>query len=269
MSGRILVADDAAGIRDLLQMNLESLGYDVLLAEDGQGALDRIGEDRLDLLILDVMMPKVNGFQICRRVKSNPRTRDTPVILLTARVQPEDVFWGHDCGADDYITKPFRTEELLGSVERLLRRRREQEAAGASAQDGPAGGAGDDSQIVMLRWDPRAMDVFRQKYGEIRFSETLQALRAAAQAFLDGRRSKGTIGVHVPFGLSVTLPGSGPVALATARDLAASLDRLATTFYDETDRVRGHIRCLNPKTGRMEQLPLLSFTAGIDPAPVV
>jgi DNA-binding response OmpR family regulator len=112
MSDRILVADDSQGIREFLQMTLESLGYSVTLAEDGESALDRIDKAQPDLMIIDVMMPKVNGFQICRRVKSNPETRETPVILLTARVQEEDVFWGHDCGADEYITKPFKTERV-------------------------------------------------------------------------------------------------------------------------------------------------------------
>ncbi|HET6279249.1 MAG TPA: response regulator, partial [Candidatus Polarisedimenticolia bacterium] len=198
MSGRILVADDSPGIRDLLQMSLEALGYDVMLAEDGETALQRIDAARPDLMIIDVMMPKVNGFQICRRVKSNPDTRKTPVILLTARVQEEDVFWGHDCGADEYITKPFRTEDLQETVERLLRRR--DEAAEARAMADRAGHGDEHSQIVMMRWDPRAMDVFRKKYGEIRFSETLQALKAAAQTFITERRQSGSVGVHVPFG---------------------------------------------------------------------
>jgi hypothetical protein len=219
------------------------------------------------LLIIDVMMPKVNGFQICRRVKSNPDTRETPVILLTARVQAEDVFWGHDCGADEYITKPFRTDDLQQTVERLLRRR--EQAANARAMADRSGHGDEHSQIVMMRWDPRAMDVFRKKYGEIRFSETLLALKAAAQTFIKERRQSGTVGVHVPFGLSVVLQGSGPEALVAAQDLVETLNTLAETFYEENDRSRGHIRFRDPRTGRTELLPLLSFAARIDPVTVV
>jgi DNA-binding response OmpR family regulator len=269
MSDRILVADDSQGIREFLQMTLESLGYSVTLAEDGESALDRIDKAQPDLMIIDVMMPKVNGFQICRRVKSNPETRETPVILLTARVQEEDVFWGHDCGADEYITKPFKTEELQKTVERLLQRRRDEAAARARAKAGRAGHGDEDSQIVMMRWDARAMDVFRKKYGEIRFSETLQALRSAAQDFINERRQDGSVGVHVPFGLSVVLEGSGPEALVAAQDLVETLNSLAETFYDEDDRSQGHIRFRNPRTGRTELLPLLSFAARIDPVTVV
>jgi DNA-binding response OmpR family regulator len=269
MSDRILVADDSQGIRDLLQMSLESLGYTVVLAEDGESALERIDEAQPDLMIIDVMMPKVNGFQICRRVKSNPETQETPVILLTARVQEEDVFWGHDCGADEYITKPFKTDHLNATVDHLLRRRREEAAARARAKADRSDHGDEDGEIVMMRWDPRAMDVFRKKYGEIRFSETLQALRAAAQKFIAARRQHGAVGVHVPFGLSVVLDGSGPEALVAAQELVETLNSLATTFYDEDDQSRGHIRFRNPKTGRTEQLPLLSFVARIDPVTVV
>lgn len=268
MSGRILVADDSPGIRELLQMSLESLGYSVILAENGETAMERIDRFRPDLMIIDVMMPKVNGFQICRQVKSNPDTKGTPVILLTARVKEGDIFWGHDCGADEYITKPFRTKDLQNTVERLLRRR-EQAAIGAPAMEGGADLHDEHSQIVMMRWDPRAMDVFRKKYGEIRFSETLQALRAAAQTFVRERSQSGSVGVHVPFGLSVVLDGSGPEALAAAQDLVERLNALAETFYDDGDRSRGHIRFRNPRTGRTEQLPLLSFAARIDPVTVV
>jgi len=268
MNGRILVADDSPGIRDLLQMSLESLGYSVLVAEDGESALERIVSAQPDLMIIDVMMPKINGFQICRRVKSSPATRETPVILLTARVREEDVFWGHDCGADEYITKPFRTEDLEKTVERLLRRR-DEAAAQARVEAARTNRGDEDSQIVMMRWDARAMDVFRKKYGEIRFSEILQALQSAAQAFVAARRQSGSVGVHVPFGLSVVLEGRGPEALVAAQDLVETLNNLAETFYDEEDRALGHIRFRNPRTGRTELLPLLSFTARIDPVTMV
>lgn len=268
MNGRILVADDSQGIRDFLQMTLESLGYSVTLAEDGESALDRIEKAQPDLMIIDVMMPKVNGFQICRRVKSNPETRETPVILLTAKVQEEDVFWGHDCGADEYITKPFKTEELQRVVESLLKRRVEAMAP-AGVRTGRSEQGDEDCQIVMMRWDPRAMDVFRKKYGEIRFSETLQALRAATRKFVTEHQQSGSVGVHVPFGLSVVLEGSGPQALGAAQDLVETLNTVAESFYDEQDRSQGHIRYRNPRTGRTELLPLLSFAARIDPSTVV
>jgi DNA-binding response OmpR family regulator len=120
VSGTILIADDSQAVRDILQMSLETLGYSVLIAEDGERAMERIQSASPDLIIADVMMPKVNGFQICRRVKSDPATRRTPVILLTARSGQEDVFWGKDCGADEYMTKPFSPSRVVQRVGEVL-----------------------------------------------------------------------------------------------------------------------------------------------------
>ncbi len=264
MTGRILVADDSQAVRDILQMSLETLGYKVVVAEDGERAMERIQSEHPDLIIADVMMPKVNGFQICRRVKSDPATRSTPVILLTARSGQEDVFWGKDCGADEYITKPFRTQDLEQTINRLLQgptaKAPAPEASGDKKRRKSKGG-----QIVMLRWDPRAMDVFRKKYGEIKFSEAMRVLRADAEVFLKEREEPGPVGVHVPIGLSAVIGGKPPEAIAVGKDLAARLNALALTFYSGEDRVLGHIRFRDPRSGHEEHLPLLAFTPGIDP----
>jgi DNA-binding response OmpR family regulator len=268
----ILVADDSQHVRDMLKMSLETLGYKVVLAADGESAMERISETRPDLLIVDVMMPKVNGFQICRRVKSDPITREMPVILLTARVQEEDVFWGRDCGADDYITKPFKTMDLQSSIDRLLMRRREERGVGTLDvldEQRRRLDHGGESQIVMLCWDSAAMDVFRKKYGEIKFSEALQTLRAEAERFLEERCIPGPVGVHVPFGLSAVISGSAPEAIEVAHEMAAHLNDLAAGFYDGDDRIRGHIPLRNRHTGCEDLLPLLSFTARIDPDTLV
>jgi DNA-binding response OmpR family regulator len=268
ISERILVADDSQNMRDILKMSLETFGYRVILAEDGERALERIVAEHPDLLIVDVMMPKVNGFQICRRVKSDPETRDTPVILLTARVQEEDVFWGRDCGADEYITKPFRTSELQETITRLLKGRRGGEAgprANVHDEQERRRNEGGESQIVMLRWDTRAMDVFRKKYGEIRFSEALRALRSEAERFMAERKDPGPVGVHVPFGLSVVIAGAAAEAMQAGHSLVDRLNASAISFYDDEDRARGHIVFRDPRSGREARLPLLSFTARIDP----
>lgn len=262
MSRTILIADDSQAVRDILQVSLETLGYRVVLAEDGERAMERIQTAHPDLIIADVMMPKVNGFQICRRVKSDPATHRTPVILLTARSGQEDVFWGKDCGADEYITKPFKTQDLEETIGRLLLDS-EADVAPAGAPQASAAPAG--GQIVMLRWDPRALDVFRKKYGEIRFSAGMQTLRAAAAGFMAARGQKGPVAVHVPVGLSAVVAGDAKSATAFGRELAKCLDAAAEELYEGDDRALGYIRFRDPRTGREEQLPLLAFTAGIDP----
>jgi DNA-binding response OmpR family regulator len=268
MSAKILVADDSPNIRDILKMNLETLGYAVLLAEDGEKALDHIAREHPDLLIVDVMMPKVNGFQICRKVKSSPQTHSTPVILLTARSTQEDVFWGKDCGADEYMTKPFSTKDLEKAVGRLLRRKQDQaegRATGVEEEQRRRQQKGEASQIVTLELDPRAMDIFRKKYGEVKFSEMHRVLRDEAEKFLEESHDPGPVDIHDTFGLSVVLGGTPADATKKGQDLAARLNTLAGTFYSADDWARGHIPFRDPRSGREEKLPLLAFIPRLIP----
>jgi DNA-binding response OmpR family regulator len=251
MTGKILVADDSPNIREILQMNLEGLGYSVMVAEDGEKAVRMIAETHPDLMVVDVMMPKVNGFQICRKVKSDPHTEDMPIILLTARSQEEDVFWGKDCGADEYITKPFSTKELERTVVRLMKLRQDQMA-------------GRRAQIVALEWDPRAMDIFRKKYGEVKFSAALRALREESERFLEDHDDPGPVDVHETFGLSVVVSGTKKKALALGKELAGRLGDLAGTFYGDEDRTRGYIPFRDPRIGHEERLALLGISARIE-----
>jgi len=267
MTGKILVADDSPSIREILQMNLETLGYSVVLAEDGEKALQQLGQERPDLIIVDVMMPKVNGFQICRRVKSNPATQATPVILLTARSQQEDVFWGKDCGADEYMTKPFSTKELERAITRLLKRHQDQQAGRASGvreEHKQRRARGLQSQIVALEWDSRAMDIFRKKYGEMKFSELQRTLRDEVEKFLEERKDPGPVEMHDALGLAVVLSGPAPEAIKAGQELAARLTTQTGSFYSPDDVARGHIPFRNPRSGHEENLPLLSFTARQD-----
>jgi len=264
--GKILIADDSANIREVLQMNLETLGYEVVLAADGDQALERIYQDRPDLLILDVMMPKQNGFQICRKVKSDPQRGGIPVILLTAKSQREDVHWGKDCGADEYITKPFSAAELEGLVERLLAR----QAASAARSTGSiedemkrrraAGGRGG---LCLLRWEPRAIDVFRKKYGEVRYAEGLQKLRKEAENFTESEGKEGRVELSDITGFRVLLSGEREGIGNFSESLGRRLSRIARDLYDEEDRERKQIQIRDFKSGRVESVPLLSFTSEV------
>jgi DNA-binding response OmpR family regulator len=129
----ILVVEDEEAIAQGLLLNLERKQYAVDLARDGREALERIADDRYDLIVLDVRLPEVDGFEVCRRLRDG--SDFTPVLILTARSQPDDVVYGLKLGADDYMVKPFDLAELLARVEGLLRRRawekRESEGEGA------------------------------------------------------------------------------------------------------------------------------------------
>ena len=118
---KVLVVDDMPLNRKLQKTYLKEVGYKVVLAEDGIDALRRVREESPDLILLDVMMPKMDGFQVCRHIKNNSRTKFTPVILVTALNEIEAKIKGIEAGADDFISKPFNKLELLARVKSLLR----------------------------------------------------------------------------------------------------------------------------------------------------
>jgi DNA-binding response OmpR family regulator len=118
----VLVADDDEDIRSLVSFRLTRAGYDVVEASDGEEALRLATERSPDLAVLDVMMPKLTGLEVTRLLRDNDLTKDVPVILLTARVQEEDVAQGFEAGADDYIKKPFSPQELRARVQAVLGR---------------------------------------------------------------------------------------------------------------------------------------------------
>lgn len=120
MQKHVLAVDDENHIRRLIEVNLIRAGYRVTTACDGEEALARIREDRPDLVVSDVMMPKIDGFELLRRLQADPGTQDIPVIMLTAKAQDRDIFTGWQMGAASYLTKPFNPAELLTWVRRTL-----------------------------------------------------------------------------------------------------------------------------------------------------
>ncbi|MCL2768715.1 MAG: response regulator [Solirubrobacterales bacterium] len=119
----VLAADDEEDILELIVFRLEHSGYTVLQAHDGEQALEVARSSQPDLAVLDVMMPKMDGFELTRRLRAEDTTSRMPIILLTARTQEADIQRGFDAGADDYIRKPFSPQELRARVQAILGRR--------------------------------------------------------------------------------------------------------------------------------------------------
>ncbi|HEX8580086.1 MAG TPA: response regulator [Allosphingosinicella sp.] len=119
---KILVCDDDPLLVDLLQYRLESRGYEVLVAEDGGKALRRLQETRPDAILLDAMMPVIDGYEVLRKIREDASLADIPVIMLTARKQEQDIVTALELGANDYLVKPFIPEELVARLARLLGR---------------------------------------------------------------------------------------------------------------------------------------------------
>jgi two-component system alkaline phosphatase synthesis response regulator PhoP/two-component system response regulator VicR len=120
MAAKILVCDDERHIVRLIQVNLERQGYQVVTAFDGKEGLEKVRSEKPNLLVLDVMMPYMDGFEVLKNLRREPDTEDLPVIMLTAKAQDKDVFEGYHYGADMYLTKPFNPMELVTFVKRIL-----------------------------------------------------------------------------------------------------------------------------------------------------
>ena len=118
---KILVADDNVQNCELLQAYLDDLDCDVILAYDGQETLDKVASENPDLILLDIMMPKVSGFEICRKLKSGDATRDIPIVMVTALTEMGDIERAVEAGTDDFLSKPISKLELLTRVKSLLR----------------------------------------------------------------------------------------------------------------------------------------------------
>ena len=120
MAKRILIVDDEPHIVKMLQARLEFQGYGVLVATDGQDGLDKVRSEKPDLIILDISLPKLNGYEVCQALRADEKHKDIPVVMLTASRQALDIMQGMKGGADAYITKPFNSEALLGILRGLL-----------------------------------------------------------------------------------------------------------------------------------------------------
>jgi phosphate regulon transcriptional regulator PhoB len=128
MKTRILVVDDEKDILELISYNLKKEGFEIYVSTDGEDALRRVKQEKYDIIILDLMLPGIQGMELCSILKSSEDTSDVPIIMLTAKSEELDKVLGLEMGADDYITKPFSPRELIARVKAVLRRTREKPA---------------------------------------------------------------------------------------------------------------------------------------------
>jgi twitching motility two-component system response regulator PilH len=118
---KVLVVEDSVTQREMITDLLKGSGLDVTVASDGVEALEQIEDIRPDLVVLDIVMPRMNGYEVCRQIKSNPKTQNIPVVMCSSKGEEFDRYWGMKQGADAYIAKPFQPTELVGTVKQLLR----------------------------------------------------------------------------------------------------------------------------------------------------
>ena len=171
MGKRILIVEDEKNIVDILSFNLGREGYETLEAYDGQTGLQLAMEQDPDLVLLDLMLPKMNGFDVCRELRSAGRS--TPVIMLTAREEENDKVLGLELGADDYITKPFSMRELLARVKANIRRRGMDDSTPSTPSMGGRrlefGRIAVDPDLLVVYKDGKTLDLTQREYELIKF----------------------------------------------------------------------------------------------------
>jgi diguanylate cyclase (GGDEF)-like protein len=265
----ILVVEDDRFLARLLQVELASSGYGVRVAADGEEALAAAVERCPDLVLADVMMPRMDGFELVRRLRADPRTEAVSIILVTARGLQADKLTGLTAGADDYVVKPFDNEELLARVAGVLRRAEYMKSQ--SPLTGLPGNVRIEDEIqarvdlrqpfAVLYLDLDNFKAYSDRYGFVRGDEALRAtghlIREAAKAAAGSGTFVGHIG-----GDDFVVVCEPERAEAAAREVIRRFDALVPSLYDEADRLRGGIDA-EDRQGNVRRFPLLSISIGI------
>ena len=230
MNPRILVVEDDDALGTLLRYNLEREGYAVALATDGEEALIQAEEQLPDLVVLDWMLPRVSGIEVCRRLRQKPLSRNVPIIMLTARGEESDRIRGLDTGADDYVVKPFAVTELSARIRAVLRRLRPGLAEdvvvrGALILDRSAHRLSRDGEEIHLGpTEFRMLDFFMQNPGRVFSREQLLDSVWGSDVYVEAR----TVDVHIGRlrkALAKGKPGFNPIRTVRSAGYALEVDR--------------------------------------------
>jgi diguanylate cyclase (GGDEF)-like protein len=268
MSESILVVDDDPDIARFVEVNLRSAGYDVSVAGDGEEALERASELRPDLVLLDVMMPRLDGFEVAQRLRKNPQTANTSIIMLTAKALSSDKVTGLQSGADDYIIKPFDPIELLARVKGTLRRAKEMR--NLSPLTGLPGNIRIQEEIerkvreqhpfAVLYVDLDNFKTYNDKYGFVRGDRLIQGTARMIQDAVMATDGDGFVG-HVG-GDDFVAVVDPAMAEDFAKRVCERFDQDRSLYYEDEDLDRGFVR-MEDRKGVEQDIPLVSVSIGI------
>jgi diguanylate cyclase (GGDEF)-like protein len=262
---KALIVDDDRVLADVLAFTLRREGFQIILAYDGETALECWAEEQPDLIVLDVNMPRLDGFAVCRRIREQA---DTPIILLTVRGEEDDIVHGLKLGADDYITKPFDLQLLMLRVEGALRR------AGWLSLTSPVTGLPSSKLIeeqlrkIMRRkgWSVLYVGInhisdFNDVYGFVAGDDVLRftamLLAEVVDEFGAGSEFIGHVG-----GDDFIIIGTPEAASQLGSRMTQRFNEEVETFYNYKDRERGYIE-VDDGAGKVQKVPLMSLAVGL------
>jgi diguanylate cyclase (GGDEF)-like protein len=265
----LLVVDDDPFIARLLEIELKAAGYDVRVASDGEQALSAAQERPPQLVLADVMMPNMDGFELTRRLRQDPKTSGVSVIMLTARGLSADKLEGFAIGADDYIVKPFDTPELLARIRGVLNRA--SDTRSLSPMTGLAGNVAIEDEIerrvaagdtfAILYVDLDRFKAYNDRYGFLRGDEVIKETGRAIDKAVREIAGEGTFVGHAGGDdFVVVVPPES--ATAAAQQIVQAFDEMVPSMYDDVDRDNGYIEVTN-RRGDLQRYPLLTLSIGI------
>jgi diguanylate cyclase (GGDEF)-like protein len=265
----VLVADDDEDIVRFVEVNLRLEGFDVATASDGEQALQRAYDMTPDLVLLDVMMPKIDGFEVCQRLRSDSRTKHISVIMLTAKSLSADKVVGLTAGADDYMIKPFDPIELIARVKSALRRSKEmrdlnpltQLPGNVQVQEEVSDRVASGAPFALMYIDLDNFKAFNDYYGFLRGDEAIKLLAQCAVAAVGSHGGAESFVGHIG--------GDDFVAIVdpshseeTAEEVIRIWDRQVKDLYDPEDAERGYIE-ITDRRNQMSQVPMQTVSVGI------
>jgi PleD family two-component response regulator len=265
---RLLVVEDDKDISNMLQIYFKGQGFEVDVAVRGATALEKTRHNLPNLIILDIMLPDIDGFEVCRILRTHIRTSHVPVIFLTQKDERSDKLAGLELGADDYVTKPFDIEELRLRVQRAISRA-EQQSLTDPRSGLPAGRLIEEQLRRIIRQKNWAyMDVrinhfepFKETYGFVAGDDVLRFTAMVIGEVLDELGTASDFIGHAG-GDSFVIVTAAEVVMAVRGLLKRRFAEEVLSHYNFLDREQGHIRVVN-KDGQLEQSPLMKLAIGI------
>ena len=265
----VLIVDDDRSLRSVIAAHLELAGFNTVAANDGPTALGMLDENSVDLVVLDVSMPVMDGYELTRRIRRHPTAAHVPIIMLTARTETIDKVEGFEAGADDYIVKPFSPQEMLARVRANIRRM----TTDASLQPLTRlpGNIAIETELrrrlenheewAVLYIDLDNFKAFNDVYGFVHGDEAIQLL---ATTLVDAIRTKGTVDDFVGhIGGDDFVIVSGPQhGIVIANEIAESFDRNVRALYHREDLQRGYIETKD-RRGRVQRYPVMTLSIAV------